>query len=440
MSRELAAALRVAFEQWTGVILPPAQLDSALAVLGELASHRASSPGDCLTAMQRDRGLRQDLIDSVNLGLTWFMRDQDGLVELARDIAAAHAQDPERVAWVWSIGCSTGEEPYSLAMLLAEHGIVARILATDINRRALRHALDGVYPERSMARVPPAMRARYFESAGPGRVRARPNIRRLVTFELHNIAESQQPPRGWTQFDGVVCRNVLMFLDRRRAISVIAGITATCRPGGYMIVGSIERPLLWLTHQLDALDESAPIVHVPRETRRRLQTVPLSRSQIRAPSVVPDRRAATVDSRAPADGALAEVAGAYRLVQQGALERALDILEDQTERHPLLAVVQLARGLALKQSGMLREAVTAFRAARFLEGNAWFAPYQLGLCLEALGDPDDACEAYRHAITVVDGGGPSGLSSLDHDAETLRLTVAAACRTRLQSLSRHTVT
>ena len=67
-------------------------------------------------------------------------------------------------------------------------------------------------------------------------------------------------------------------------------------------------------------------------------------------------------------------------------------------------------------------------------------PYQLGLCLEALGDADDACEAYRHAMSVLDRGGPSGLGGLGDDIETLRLSISSACRSRLQTLARQTAT
>ena len=110
------------------------------------------------------------------------------------------------------------------------------------------------------------------------------------------------------------------------------------------------------------------------------------------------------------------------------------------ENHPLSPLVQLSRGLALKQTGNLRDAATAFRAARFLDAETWLAPYQLGLCLEALGDADDACEAYRHAMSVLERGGRSGLGGLGDDIETLRLSISSACRSRLQTLARQTAT
>jgi tetratricopeptide (TPR) repeat protein len=127
---------------------------------------------------------------------------------------------------------------------------------------------------------------------------------------------------------------------------------------------------------------------------------------------------------------------AYRLAERGEANRALYLLGSDDVDDPLSPHVQVSRGLALKQTGRLREAVAAFRAARFLDWHAWFAPYELGLCLEALGDTEDASEAYRHAVAVLEQGGPSGIAELSDAVEALGLSVADACRLRLGILAR----
>lgn len=419
--------IQVAFQQWTGVVLSQTHEAAAVEALREIARSARMEPKPCLQVMHGDRELRQQMIDHINLGLTWFLRDRASLFSLAQNIARARPVGASKTAWVWSIGCSTGEEPYSIAMVLLDRGIEPKILATDMNRRFLRRALGGVYTARALERLPVQWRQRYFEDTGDGRVRARDVLRRSITFELHNIEESQKPPRGWSAFDAVVCRNVLLFAERERAKQLVRELATSCRPQGFLTLGAIERPLLWAS-RLQRAQEPEPIIRVSR--RRRAQTVPDMPKRWPASSAPEVRPPADVVDDSPS------VRQAYTLVERGKPARALSMLEDDSVVDPLSPQLQVSKGLALKQTGRLREAVAAFRAARFLQWNAWLAPYELGLCLEALGDTEAASEAYRHAVSVLEADGASGVEDLSENVDSLRGSVAEACRLRLQLLAR----
>src|SRR5690606_28928652 len=117
--------------------------------------------------------------------------------------------------------------------------------------------------------------------------------------------------------------------------------------------------------------------------------------------------------------------------QAGRMDEALALLDQAVARAPLAATAHLARGLLLKRATRTREAIDAFRAARFLAPRAWLAPYQLALCLEAMGEPTEAAEAYRHALGVIEAGGPPGLASASLAIEALATTVAEVCRNRV---------
>jgi Flp pilus assembly protein TadD len=126
---------------------------------------------------------------------------------------------------------------------------------------------------------------------------------------------------------------------------------------------------------------------------------------------------------------------ASALIESGAAVPALRLLDELLADDPLLAAAHLLRGLLLKRSGALLDAVAALRCARFLYGDeAWLPPYHLALVLEQLGEPAEAGEAYRHALAAAIAGGRSGLLMWEAAEEALVHTVAEACRARLAAL------
>jgi chemotaxis protein methyltransferase CheR len=147
---------------------------------------------------------------------------------------------------IWSAGCSSGEEPYSIAVTVLE-GLPrpwawdVRILASDIDTEMLAKGREGVYTEDRLSTVPTDMRERYFlrgRGTREGLVCVRPEVRDLVTFRRINLREESWPIR--TQFDCIFCRNVIIYFDRTLQEGLVSRFLELLKPGGYLFLGHSE--------------------------------------------------------------------------------------------------------------------------------------------------------------------------------------------------------
>jgi chemotaxis protein methyltransferase CheR len=141
---------------------------------------------------------------------------------------------------VWSAGCSTGEEAYSIAMTVADAIEFAdawniHILATDVSRQALEHAEHGVYEPRDMETVTPRQREQYFSSVADHYL-VRPRIRNMVTFAPMNLAQVVYMGK----FDCIFCMNVLIYFSEERQAQLIQRFYEYLEPGGYLFLGHAE--------------------------------------------------------------------------------------------------------------------------------------------------------------------------------------------------------
>jgi chemotaxis protein methyltransferase CheR len=143
---------------------------------------------------------------------------------------------------VWSAGCSSGEEPYTIVMMALEAGLRPgadlRVHASDISRRCLARAREGEYREASFRETPPELRGRYFKERNGNSVLA-PEVRRHVYFTRMNLLE---PARFALlgPLDVVLCRNVIIYFDRETKKQVIDSFASRLAPGGYLLLGHSE--------------------------------------------------------------------------------------------------------------------------------------------------------------------------------------------------------
>jgi chemotaxis protein methyltransferase CheR len=157
----------------------------------------------------------------------------------------------------WSAGCSSGEEAYTLAMVLNEYAaghppFEFRILATDVSTKVLQMAKDGIYTRQSIAPVPTALRRKYFLQGKSGQtsVRIKAPLRQSVSFHRLNFMDADYHVRA--MFDVIFCRNVLIYFDRLTQQTVINKLCTNLRPGGYLFVchseslAGLDVPLLSL--------------------------------------------------------------------------------------------------------------------------------------------------------------------------------------------------
>ena len=180
-------------------------------------------------------------LDAISTNFTRFFREQAHFDLLAADAERARGAGQQRFRY-WSAACSTGEEAYSLAMVLEP--ILGRcdwkILATDLSTAVLAHAAAGEYGAEELSQVPAALRARHLAPTGavPERWRIAPALRQRVVFRRLNLAERPFPMKG--PLDAVLCRNVMIYFDRQTRERIVAEIERLLREGAPMLVGHAE--------------------------------------------------------------------------------------------------------------------------------------------------------------------------------------------------------
>lgn len=209
------------------------------------------------TFLFSERGLSQELvhlIDAVTTNKTDFFREPRHFEFLVSRALPEHlaGTGSRRPFLLWSAGCSSGEEPYTLAMVLSQYGLTHpgfsfRILATDVSMTVLNKAALGVYSTDSIRPVPQALKLQYLmrgREENAARVRIVPELRRLIEFRRLNFMDSNYGIDD--QFDAIFCRNVIIYFDRPTQQSILGKITARLRPGGYLFMGHSET-----LHELD---------------------------------------------------------------------------------------------------------------------------------------------------------------------------------------------
>ena len=192
----------------------------------------------------------ETLAGHLTVGETYFFRDRKIFQTLEEavlpELIQNRRKDGKRIR-IWSAGCSTGEEPYSIAILLSRmipdlSGWTIPILATDINVGSLRKAAGGLYGRWSFRDVEPRIKEKFFDKKDGGRLEVLPGIRKMVTFSYLNLVEDTYPSlfNNTTAMDIIFCRNVLMYLVPDLAMKVVQNFHRCLSDGGFLIVSPSE--------------------------------------------------------------------------------------------------------------------------------------------------------------------------------------------------------
>lgn len=199
------------------------------------------------------------LLDTLTTNHTYFYRESDHLKWLSEtiipDTIELNKKETSKEIRIWSAGCSTGEEPYTIAIHLMESGVLPeafqlKILATDLSTQVVQRGREGIYKAEKLQKIPSYISKRYFRGirsesgkvfqiAGP--------IRRLVTFRKLNLLE---PFPFRKQFDVVFCRNVMIYFDKQIQQRVVNKLYEVVKSGGYFVVGHSES-LSGVSHQFE---------------------------------------------------------------------------------------------------------------------------------------------------------------------------------------------
>ena len=203
------------------------------------------SYADYHALLDRTPGEFDRLRDALTINVTRFYRNADTWSLLRRSLIPelCRAMRPELLAW--SAGCSSGEEPYTLGVLFAEHldasgrgDLLERVSvdATDVDRGSLERARRGRYPLESRAEMPGDLLERYFEAEGVER-RVCERVRRRVNVRPHDMTGDPPPRRGYHL---ILCRNVVIYFDRPMQERLFTAFVDALAPGGYLVLGKVE--------------------------------------------------------------------------------------------------------------------------------------------------------------------------------------------------------
>lgn len=202
------------------------------------------------------------MIDSLSTNLTYFFREDKHFQRLKSILPQIVRSDKSLTAprlKIWCAGCSTGEEPYSLAItvreLLGNDGAGTKIIATDISTRVLKKAMSGIYAEEKIKSIPKDILRRYFQygtGTSAGLFRVKPELRQLVDFRRFNLME--QPPAEFLS-DIIFCRNVMIYFDKATQSSLVNRFFHCLNKGGYLFVGHSES-LTGLQHDFTYIEPS----------------------------------------------------------------------------------------------------------------------------------------------------------------------------------------
>ncbi|XXF81630.1 protein-glutamate O-methyltransferase CheR [Myxococcaceae bacterium GXIMD 01537] len=361
----------------------------------------------------RDPVAVETFIEFAVIGETYFFRHPEHLRELGRAAALRASPDP---MLIWSAGCASGEEPYSIAMTLLAAGLGPdrfKVVATDVSGRALQRARDAVYGTWSVRRVEPDMERRFLSVRGDV-VTVTPAARRSVEFRRHNLMTDPPPLNG---LHAVFCRNVLIYFPQPLVREVLSKLVGALVPGGLLFVSPAEVPL---AHALGLEPVEAPggsvVMRVPVPGAARpaapvhpLLTRPRPPAPLPAPPP-PPRPAPVVPPPAalpaavlkpPAPGipeALERALGAarggdYEQAEALAREAARELIP---EAYLLLAMVAEGRG-------SITGAVDAVRKALYLEPQLAVGHAMLVALYDRMERREDSERARQNALRALDG-------------------------------------
>jgi chemotaxis protein methyltransferase CheR len=382
-------------------------------VLQLLATTSYADPADLYTAFAG--GLLPQLLEmlalSMTVGETHFFRVTPQIDMLRRvvlpELIARH--QPDRRLRLWSAGCSTGEEPYTLAMLLREQlanpgDWNVQLVATDLNRAALEVARLAVYSEWSFRDSPLEMRTRYFTQAAK-RWRLNDEVRAMVRFEHLNLAEDAFPfAAHHDQIDLILCRNVTIYFAEDATQRLYHRFAEAMDPAGWLLLGPSD-PVPAPASTLEVVKFDGALVW-----RRRA---------VAAPAAAPPPQAARRTPEPPVRGRRALVAPVKRQAPVTRPERA-------TPATPSMdPLVHLQAGMAQLGEGAPAAAIDSLRRAAYLDETSALVQFSLGRAYRQIGDPARSRSAFSLARRLLAGladdqplpGGEVATGELRHAVE-----------------------
>jgi chemotaxis protein methyltransferase CheR len=386
-------------------------------VRGVRAAARETGFGDtdafARIVLQADRGPCFDtLACALTIGETYFFREPRSF-EVLRDVILPELIRQRRTGVrhlrLWSAACCTGEEAYTLAILLdgllPERGNWRiKVLGTDLNPRYLSVAARGEYGEWSFRGTPAALKQRYFSQVSHRLFAVAAPIRSMVTFRPLNLVDMRDP--GWENdsrsMDLILCRNVLMYFSPAQARRAVERLQRSLSDGGWLGVSATEGPARFeplVTVRFDGA------VFYRKVASASLATQPSKLSSPPLTSGVPAETPGDGGAREPADALAAPAADSLQLARRhadaGRLDLALAAVERALATDKLDAGAHHLHAAILDELGRVEDAQAALKRALYLEPDFVLAHHALGRLAGRHGNAVQAQRHFSHALSLL---------------------------------------
>jgi chemotaxis protein methyltransferase CheR len=398
--------------------------DFATRIARRLPASKSSSCAAYLRLLERAPTNQDEihaLVGELTIGETYFFRQHEHFDFLRSTILPMLLRGKtSKKLRIWSAGCATGAEPYSVAILLYREFAAeiqdwdVYILGTDINPEFLAQARKGDFSEWALRGVAPELRNDCFRKEGKHWSLAE-QFRNKVTFRYHNLADDSPPASLDSEpFDLILCRNVMIYFSPERTRAVAAQLFAQLAGGGWLLVGHAE-------HSSETFAQFE-LVRGPGVTAYRKPLRPEETEVNTAPVwlPLPDEAAALTlaaphfDS-APAHARVEDAIPAASapvadesnledcriLADRGEWSAAGNICQKRIEADPLDARAHFLLGLIFAHSGTTGAAIAELRRAIYVDRQFVLAFYHLGTLLQSAGYPGDAAKAFRNVLALL---------------------------------------
>ncbi|CAA7620601.1 Methylase of chemotaxis methyl-accepting protein [Candidatus Terasakiella magnetica] len=391
-----------------------------------------------------------ELVAELTIGETYFFRHKEQFDALREVILpdVIERNTPFKRLRIWSAGCATGPEPYSIAIMLEREfgrlieGWNVTILGTDINQKFLNRARDGRYDEWAFRVMPETLRTQCFEPVGR-QWQIRPQFKRFVRFQYHNLIANPFPSiiDNIAGFDVIICRNVIIYFSKETVEALVPCFRETLTEGGWLIMGHSE-PNQDLFRDFRTVNTPGAVLYRRDDGHSRRNAAarpspPPPPPMLPASSVLPKLakltgtavppppppllppRPSSLGSAKPKPRAKIKAQPLFspqpdsppvadgmeemrRLADSGQWEAATAACDKAITATPLNPVAHFYRAMLFEQAGDLEECEKSLRRAIYLDRRFVLPHYHLGLFLSRRDDPVGARRSFRNVLTLLE--------------------------------------
>ncbi|MCL5887043.1 MAG: hypothetical protein M1617_01880 [Actinobacteria bacterium] len=436
-------AFRDYINQHSGIFLEEQKLDSLrVSLVTRATRHGHMSLDEYFALLKSSDNEFNELMNLVTINETSFYRFPQQFDALRTSVVPellAHKAPSDRRFRAWSAGCSTGEEPYSIAMNLIDSGLEAfgftvEVMGTDVSTSALLRAKKAEYPAKSVSNLPQAIINRHFVPSGEG-VRIAEGPRNAVNFQYHNLIKEPYPIALMGNWDIIFCRNVTIYFRLESTRRVVQNLFDSLNPGGYLFIGHSET-LTTVSDKFEPIEVGGVFLYRKPQSRKlttlsarmgaERATLQKERALARQPERVsrrPEVDVASLQKQAEEASivgghsqvleltskileveprnAMAHLLAANAWADSGNLEAAYDECRKAIAIDPLMAPARYLLGIIHLRRDERTLAISEFKRTIYIDSGFALAHLNLGNLYRSTGAMKDACKEYELTLRAL---------------------------------------